>query len=89
MADNIVWSWNEWGRLKEVILGNAIGSAVVGSDHPSEQARNFLIEDRLNKFVGMRPEEKVAAAQAELDNFAKILEVKYFFIAYRANFHKC
>ena len=91
MANNIVWSWNEWGRLKEVILGNAIGSAVVGADHPSEQARNFLLEDKLKKFVGMRPKEKVAAAQAELDNFAKILEVKYVFnailIQYMANIH--
>ena len=73
--DNIVWSWNEWGRLKEVVLGNATGSAVVGADHPSEQSKIFHLEEKLKKFVGMRPKEKVAAAAAELDNFAQILEV--------------
>ena len=73
--DNIVWSWNEWGRLKEVVLGNAYGSAVVGSCHPSEQAKTFHLEEKLSKFVGLRPKEKVDAATEELDNFGRILEV--------------
>ena len=76
--DNIVCSWNEWGRLREVVLGNATGSAVVGSLHPSEQARNFLLEEKLSKFVGMRPNEKVDKAAAELDNFGRILEVEIY-----------
>ena len=73
--ENIVWSWNEWGRLKEVVLGHATGSAVVGSDHPSEQAKIFKVEEKLSKFVGMRPKEKVDAANAEMENFGRILEV--------------
>ena len=75
--ENIVWSWNEWGRLKEVVLGHATGSAVVGSDHPSEQAKIFKLEEKLSKFVGMRPKEKVDAANAEMENFGRILEVLY------------
>ena len=75
--ERIVWSWNEWGRLKEVVLGNATGSAVVGSDHPCEQAKQYHAEDYLKKFVGMRSKEKVEAAAAELDNFARILEVAF------------
>ena len=73
--ESIVSSWNEWGRLKEVVLGNATGSAVVGSCHPSEQAKTFHLEEKLSKLVGMRPKEKVNAAAAELDNFGQILEV--------------
>ena len=73
--ENIVWSWNEWGRLKEVVLGNATGSAVVGACHPAEQAKTFHLEEKLSRFVGMRPKEKVDAAAAELDNFGRILEV--------------
>ena len=76
IMENIVWSWNEWGRLKEVVLGHATGSAVVGSDHPSEQAKIFKVEEKLSKFVGMRPKEKVDAANAEMENFGRILEVK-------------
>ena len=58
-----------------MVLGNAYGSAVVGSCHPSEQAKTFHLEEKLSKFVGMRPKEKVEAATEELDNFGKILEV--------------
>ncbi len=76
--ENIVWSWNEWGRLREVVLGHATGSAVVGSDHPSEQAKIFKVEEKLSKFVGMRPKEKVDAANAEMENFGRILEVRYW-----------
>ena len=75
IMENIVCSWNEWGSLKEVVLGNAYGSAVVGPCHPSEQAKTFHLEEKLGNFVGMRPKEKVDAATEELDNFGKILEV--------------
>ena len=63
-----------------MVLGHATGSAVVGSDHPSEQARNFKLEEKLSKFVGMRPKEKVDAANAEIENFGRILEVRYWTI---------
>jgi len=72
--EDIVSSWNEWGRLEEVVLGNATGSAVVGSCHPSEQAKTFRLEEKLSRFVGMRPKEKVDAAAEELDGFGRILE---------------
>ena len=75
--EDIVSSWNEWGRLEEVVLGNATGSAVVGSCHPSEQAKTFHLEEKLSQFVGMRPKEKVDAAAEELDGFGRILEVYY------------
>ena len=75
--EDIVSSWNEWGRLEEVVLGNATGSAVVGSCHPSEQAKTFHLEEKLSQFVGMRPKEKVDAAAEELDGFGRILEVNH------------
>ena len=75
MTEKIVSSWNEWGRLQEIILGNADGSAVVDCKHPCEQARMYHCEERLSKFVGMRPKEKIDAASEELENFSSCLTV--------------
>lgn len=68
----IVSSWNEWDPLEEVIVGLAGGSAVPPL-HPAEEAKVFHMPNTLAA-CGARSEAKIAAAAAELDGFASILE---------------
>ena len=68
----IVNSWNEWDQLKHVIVGVADNSNIP----PMETA----LEPKLNKDSGMigshgpRPQDAVEKANAQLDNFVKVLE---------------
>ena len=68
----IVCSWNEWDPLEEVIVGLAGGSAVPPL-RPAEESKIFHMPNTLGA-AGPRDPAKIAAAAAELDGFAKILE---------------
>ena len=70
--EKLVCSWNEWDPLEEVIVGVAAGSAVPPL-HPAEEAKIFHMPNTL-AYTGPRSEAKIAAASAELDGFAAILE---------------
>lgn len=70
-SDSIVSSWNEWGVLREVVVGVAEGSAVPPL-HPAELAKVYHLP-RTCSNVGLRSPDKVARAAAQLDNFAEIL----------------
>lgn len=68
----VVNSWNEWDPLKHVIVGVADGGMIP----PSEPALDAKVpEDSDMKGAwGPRPEETVARANEQLDNFARVLE---------------
>ena len=68
----VVSSWNEWDPLKHVIIGRADGTMVQA---PEPAVQRDWPEDGfpMGKY-GLYPEVMVARANAQLDNFAKILE---------------
>ena len=68
----IVSSWNEWDPLKHVIVGRAEG-AMLQAPEPAVY-RDFAKEGFPYGKWGPMPEERVAKAVAQLDNFASILE---------------
>lgn len=65
-------SWNEWDPLKHVIVGVADGCCIP----PPEPALDAKVpeDSDMRGQWGPRPQETVDAANAQLDNFAKILE---------------
>ena len=65
-------SWNEWDPLKHVIVGVADGCCIPPPE-PALDAKVPEDSDMRGKW-GPRPQETVDAANAQLDNFAKILE---------------
>ena len=68
----IVSSWNEWDPLKHVIVGRAEG-AMLQAPEPAVY-RDFSKEGFPYGKWGPMPEERVAKAVEQLDNFAGILE---------------
>lgn len=67
--ENIVCSYNEWDTLEEVIVGTVAGAAEIAY----EPALNGYPESRY--FRGhKRSKEDIDKGEAQLDNFAKILE---------------
>jgi glycine amidinotransferase len=68
----IVNSWNEWDPLKHVVIGRADFVCIPNSE-PALDAK--VPEDSdMRGMYGPRPLKTVEAANAQLDNFAKILE---------------
>jgi glycine amidinotransferase len=72
MPKTIVNSWNEWDPLKHVIIGRADGT-MVQAPEPAVQ-RDWPEDGFPLGTYGPYPEEMVAKANAQLDNFARILE---------------
>lgn len=68
----VVNSWNEWDPLKHVIVGVADGCMIP----PSEPALDAKVpeDSDMKGQWGPRPDETVAKANEQLDNFAKVLE---------------
>ena len=64
----IVSSWNEWDPLKHVIVGRAEG-AMLQAPEPAVY-RDFAKDGFPYGKWGPMPEERVAKAVAQLDNFA-------------------
>jgi len=67
-----VSAWNEWDPLKHVIVGRAEG-AMLQAPEPAVY-RDFTKDGFPYGKWGPMPEEMVAKAVEQLDNFAKILE---------------
>lgn len=63
--------WNEWGRLRHVIVGRADG-AHIPPPEPAFQARLSSGSDMVSHH-GPRSEESVGRANEQLDGFAKLL----------------
>ncbi len=72
MSKTIVNSWNEWDPLKHVIIGRADGT-MVQAPEPAVQ-RDWPEDGYPLGTYGAYPEEMVGKANAQLDNFARILE---------------
>ncbi len=73
-ANVIVSSWNEWDPLKRVILGRA-DFCCIPQNEPAWDFETELAEDGpMRGRYGPRPLETVEAANAELDNYARLLE---------------
>eukprot|EP01062_Namystynia_karyoxenos_P084277 TRINITY_DN987_c0_g1_i1.p1 TRINITY_DN987_c0_g1~~TRINITY_DN987_c0_g1_i1.p1 ORF type:complete len:1313 (+),score=468.07 TRINITY_DN987_c0_g1_i1:211-4149(+) len=71
----VVWVWNEWDPLEEVIVGIADGNAVP----PLEEAHHAKVWDKphIQGTAGqLRRAESVRKANRQLDNFAAILEAR-------------
>lgn len=68
-----VSSWNEFGQLRHVIVGNAHG-ACIPKDEPATHFK-FDPDKRagMQAQFGPRPPETVASAQLQLDNLADLL----------------
>ena len=68
----VVNSWNEWDRLREVIVGRADGACVP----PSEPAYLVKSEGRCAEpgFSGPHDAESVAACRKQQDNLGKVLK---------------
>ena len=71
-SNTIVNSWNEWDPLKHVIVGRAEG-AMIQAPEPAVN-RDFSRDGFPYGTWGPMPEERVARAVAQLDNFNAILE---------------
>lgn len=70
-AGAVVWRWNSWDPLEEVIVGNAFGGAVPDWE-PAFEARIGTLHQFAHN-PGLRTEQKVKLAQAELDGLADAL----------------
>lgn len=68
----IVNSWNEWAPLRRVILGRPEGTQVAGPD-PGLYSDQPEAGFPTGKW-GMYPEDMVAEAAEQMNNFARILE---------------
>ncbi len=72
MPKTIVNSWNEWDPLRHVIIGRADGTMVQA---PETAVQRDWPEDGFpSGTYGPYPVEMVEKANAQLDNFARILE---------------
>jgi glycine amidinotransferase len=68
----IVNSWNEWGRLRRVIVGRADGT-MIQAPEPAV-VRDFTDDGFPPGTFGPLPQEMVDAANEQLDGFAALLE---------------
>ena len=68
----IVSSWNEWDPLKHVIVGRADGT-MIQAPEPAIQ-RDWPEDGYPLGTFGPYPEEMVARANEQLDNFSNLLE---------------
>ena len=68
----IVNSWNEWGRLKRVIVGRADGTMVQAPEPAT--VRDWPEWGFPKGTFGRLPQEMEDAANEQLDNFAALLE---------------
>ena len=71
-SKTMVNSWNEWDPLKHVIVGRAEG-AMLQAPEPAVY-RDFAKDGFPYGKWGPMPEERVAKAVAQLENFVGILE---------------
>jgi len=72
-GERVVWAWNEFDPLEEVIVGIADGSAVPPNE-PGHLSKVWHLPHTIEDMGTRRDEEKVRKAGAELDNFASVLE---------------
>ena len=70
----IVNSWNDFDPLKRVIVGRADNTCISPSE-PASEAK-VPLDSEMRGMTGPRPLATVEAANAQLDNLAKILEEK-------------
>ena len=68
----IVNSWNDFDPLKRVIVGRADNTCISPSE-PASEAK-VPLDSEMRGMTGPRPLATVEAANAQLDNLAKILE---------------
>lgn len=71
--ERVVWSWNEFDPLEEVIVGIADGSAVPPNE-PGHLSKVWHLPSTLEDMGKARHTAKVSKAAAELDNFATVLQ---------------
>jgi glycine amidinotransferase len=74
-GQRVVWAWNEFDPLEEVIVGIADGSAVPPNE-PGHMSKVWHLPGTIADMGKMRPADKVQKAEAELDNFAAVLEAR-------------
>mmetsp|Transcript_4201 Transcript_4201/g.8095 ORF Transcript_4201/g.8095 Transcript_4201/m.8095 type:complete len:423 (+) Transcript_4201:38-1306(+) len=72
-AQRVVWAWNEFDPLEEVIVGIAEGSSVPPNE-PGHLSKVWHMPNTVADMGQLRPAEKVEKAGKELDNFAAVLE---------------
>eukprot|EP00928_Gymnodinium_smaydae_P090852 TRINITY_DN74565_c0_g1_i1.p1 TRINITY_DN74565_c0_g1~~TRINITY_DN74565_c0_g1_i1.p1 ORF type:complete len:432 (+),score=21.54 TRINITY_DN74565_c0_g1_i1:63-1358(+) len=69
----VVWAWNEFDPLEEVIVGIADGSSVPPNE-PGHLSKVWHMPQTVEDMGKMRPDDKVAKAAAELNDLVHILE---------------
>jgi len=72
VSDRVVWAWNEFDPLEEVIIGISHNSAVPPNE-PGHLSKVWHLPGTISDMGKMRDAEKVEKAGKELDNFAQIL----------------
>ena len=68
----VVNSWNEWDPLKHIIIGRAANTCIAYPD--IGWTSKISVDSELRKMHGPRSLESIQKADAQLDNYAKILE---------------
>lgn len=71
-VQRVVNSYNGWDPLEEVIVGSVRGAAKPGYE-PAFNAYNRSPEERAKRVARRRSEEEIEAAEAQLDNLARVL----------------
>lgn len=68
----MVWAWNEFDPLEEVIVGIADGSAVPPNE-PGHLSKIWNLPSTIAECGKRRSPDKIQKASAELDNFSAVL----------------
>lgn len=70
----VVSSWNEWDPLKHVIVGRADLCCIPASEPACDFVNEIPPDSEMRGMYGPRPLKSVEAANAQLDDFARILK---------------
>jgi len=71
-GQRVVWAWNEFDPLEEVIVGIADGSAVPPNE-PGHLSKIWNLPSTIAECGKRRTPDKIQKASAELDNFSAVL----------------
>merc|ERR1719491_1552042 len=71
-GQRVVWAWNEFDPLEEVIVGIADGSAVPPNE-PGHLSKIWNLPSTIAEYGKRRTPDKIQKASAELDNFSAVL----------------
>merc|ERR1719499_2124534 len=71
----VVWAWNEFDPLEEIIVGIADGSSIPPRE-PGHLTKIWHLPNTLADMGTLRPQDKVEKAGKELDNLAAVLEAR-------------